>query len=465
MKNSKNLFFYIVLFFSFLNYTIAQQKAITKEYKKDAIGTLIQLMNDFYVHPDVAKQTEAHLQNQLSKGHYNNYTTDEDFAEALTNSVQSINKDKHMRIWKKPPFEAKEDSPQRLVEEKIYNLNRYKNYNVGFKAVSVLEGNIGYLDLRGFAGLYEGKEMADAYMKLIANTDAIIIDLSKNGGGDPAMVQYLCSYFFEGDIHLNSLYFREDDRTIDFHTLNEVDGKKMIDTPLFVIVGKETFSGAEEFSYNMQTQKRATLIGQTTRGGANPGGTQEINENLLVFIPTGKAINPITKSNWEGIGVKPEINISEEEALTKALELAKEAAEKYRMQIEENYTKVYMSLLTELNVYKKNISEKNILDALQTANKQGVIKEWEINALGYEYLMQHKKPNIALCIFRANTIIHPESANVYDSYAEALMMQNKLKSAKENYKKAVELGKKHEDENLALFQENLEKITKMLQDK
>ena len=113
------------------------------------------------------------------------------------------------------------------------------------------------------------------------------------------------SYFFDQKLLLNSLYWREGDRTQEFWTLADVGGMKMPDVPLFVMTSNRTFSGAEEFSYNMQTQKRATLVGQTTGGGANPGGTMRINDNLSVFIPTGKAINPITKTNWEGVGVVP----------------------------------------------------------------------------------------------------------------------------------------------------------------
>ena len=104
----------------------------------------------------------------------------------------------------------------------------------------------------------------------------------------------------------------------------------MHDIPLFIITSERTFSAAEEFSYNMQTQNRATLVGQTTGGGANPGGSRRINDNLSVFIPTGKAINPITKTNWEGVGVIPEEETSVEDAYDKALDLAQEAAEAYR---------------------------------------------------------------------------------------------------------------------------------------
>ena len=331
MMNSQSKFSKMfVLLFMLVVVQSSYSQSLTKEYKTEVVAKLSQLMNDFYVFPEVAKATQVHLETQLKKGHFDEYDDNESFAEALTESVQAINKDKHMRIWQNPPFEAPKMTPDRMVEEKLHQRKRHRDYNGGFHSVKVLEGNVGYLDLRGFAGLGQGKEFADAYMKLIAQTDAVIIDLSQNGGGDPAMVQYLCSYFFDEVVHLNSLYFRSSDKTIDFYSLEEVDGIKMTDVPLFVITGERTFSGAEEFAYNMQTRKRATLIGQTTRGGANPGGVRGINDHLSVFIPTGKAINPITKTNWEGTGVVPEIITTTEETLSKTQSLAAAAAEQHR---------------------------------------------------------------------------------------------------------------------------------------
>ncbi|GGG07750.1 hypothetical protein GCM10011344_05370 [Dokdonia pacifica] len=446
-----------LLFIVSLYHTTTYSQDLSNTYKEEVINTLSTLMNDLYVFPDIAKDTEAHIKKQLKAGHFDPFKTNESFAKALTESVQSINNDKHMRIMNQPPYEAPVMTPERIIEEKLYSLKRKKEYNAGFNTVKVLEGNIGYIDLRGFTYFQQGKPIADAYMKLISNTDAVIIDLSKNGGGDPEMVQYLCSYFFKGGVHLNSLYFREEDKTIDFYTLDEVDGAKMIDIPLFVITSGRTFSGAEEFSYNMQTQKRATLVGQTTGGGANPGGTRPINESLSVFIPTGKAINPITKTNWEGVGVIPEIKVTPEESFTKTHELAKKAADQYREKIKEQYTNTFAHLLSKLETYDPTNSEKEILAVLKDCEEKGMIQDWEINALGYQYMMEHKKPKIAVCIFKANTVLHPESANGFDSYAEGLMTLGNYEESIKNYKKAVALATADNSPDLPMFQENLKK--------
>jgi len=237
-----------------------------------------------------------------------------------------------------------------------------------------------------------------------------------------------------------------------------VEGEKMIDIPLFVITGPKTFSGAEEFSYNMQTQKRATLVGQTTGGGANPGRTMQINDSLNVFIPGGMAINPITKTNWEGVGVIPEYKTEPDEALDKAHALAKEAAETYRKETKEKYTKMYMELISHLETYEKGKSEEKILNALSECKTNGILQEWQINMMGYDYLLEHKKAMIAQSIFRANTILFPNSANVFDSYAEALMNNGDLHSAQKNYQIAVDLATKNENPDIELFKKNLKAI-------
>jgi C-terminal processing protease CtpA/Prc len=458
MKFVSRLSLLIVVLFLQLNTSIAQEQPFTEKYKEQAIQQLSRLMNDFYVFPKVAKQTEEHLLAQWKEGHFDQFTDDESFAAALTESVQSVNKDKHMRIRVNPSYEAQPNTPERRIEEQLDRIERSREWSYGFNTVKILEGNIGYLDLRGFAGLENAQTSADAAMALMARTDAVIIDLSKNGGGSPRMVQYLCSYFFDQKVHLNSLYWREGDQTDEFWTLEEVGGAKMPEVPLFVITSSRTFSGAEEFSYNMQTQKRATLVGQTTGGGANPGRTMGINDNLSVFIPTGKAINPITKTNWEGVGVIPEVVTSAEDAFAKTHELAQAAAEAYRTKTKQVYTQLFLDFSNKLDSYTTGKSEEEILQGLTACKEAGLLGEGDINMLGYEYLMEHKKPQAAELIFKANTLLHPNSANVFDSYAEALMMKGDLAASLKNYQRAVDIAKENQDRDLELFEKNLEAV-------
>ncbi len=433
------------------------QEALSAEFKTAAIDQLSQLMNEHYVFPEVAQKTSEALQKQLKDGAFDQHTKLDAFADALTTAVQAVNHDKHMRIRPAPKMETKANTPERMVEERLNLLARQRAHMSGFREAKRLEGNIGYLDLRAFARSREGIPVADRYMGLLAGADAIIIDLRKNGGGDPEMVQYLCSYFFGEKTHLNSLYWREGDKTADFYTLEEVAGTKMPDVPVFILTSAFTFSAAEEFCYNLQSRKRATLVGETTGGGANPGGMFPINAELGVFIPTGRAINPVTKTNWEGTGVVPEVKTSAEDALDKAIELASKAAAEYREQVAKQNKKLMTALVDQL---EKPRADDALFQKLQSCLQAGLFTELDINALGYQYLMQNQKPDAAEAIFKCNTQLFPQSANVYDSYAETLLANGKKDEAKKNYQKAIEIGEMTKDPNLELFRENLKAVDK-----
>ena len=442
----------------------AQETKLDKTFKEQTVHQLNNLMNDHYVFPDVAKETSKHLNKKMEAGAFDEYTTLETFAEALTKEVQSINNDKHMRIRPIPPYVSRENTPESMLKERLHAISESRESTAGFREVKKMDGNVGYLDLRGFAGVDKGGPIADSYMKLLSTSDAIIIDLRKNGGGSPAMVQYLCSYFFDKQVHLNSLYWRARD-TMEFWTLEKVGGEKMPDVPLFVLTSNYTFSGAEEFSYNMQTQKRATLVGETTGGGANPGGGFPNNEKLRVFIPTGRAINPITKTNWEGVGVVPEVKTSAEEALDRAHELAKIEAEKYRASMKQKYTDLLSELQKNIQHFNEQTSDEQIISSIQKCTMTGLLGEETINMMGYDYLMKENKPYLATVLFKANTILFPNSANAFDSYGEALAASGKMGESLANYQRAVELAKANDDPNLQLFIENLKKTEAKMKSK
>jgi len=139
------------------------------------------------------------------------------------------------------------------------------------------------------------------------------------------MIRTLTSYFFDGNerVYLNTFYWRPTDSYQDFYTDTNINGKRMDKTDIYLLTSKHTFSAAEEFTYNLNNLKRATIIGETTGGGVHPGSTQRINEAFSIFLPQGRAINPITKTNWEGTGIEPHIFVEANKALEKAMELVK----------------------------------------------------------------------------------------------------------------------------------------------
>ncbi|HJU75174.1 MAG TPA: S41 family peptidase, partial [Gemmatimonadaceae bacterium] len=194
---------------------------------------------------------------------------------------------------------------------------RLKADNYGIGTPEILEGNVAYLELRTFGVPPDlmGDALTEAMSK-VADADALIIDVRRNGGGSPHAVALVSTYLFGPDtVHLNSLYFRPANRTDHFWTRASVPGKRFgPDKPLYVLTSDRTFSAAEEFTYNLQTRKRATIVGDTTGGGAHPGGGQRLHAHFGVFVPSGRAINPITKTNWEGTGIVPDIAVPSDQA-------------------------------------------------------------------------------------------------------------------------------------------------------
>jgi hypothetical protein len=175
--------------------------------------------------------------------------------------------------------------------------------------------------------MYAG-ETAISAMKFLGNCFALIIDLRDNGGGSPSMVQLISSYLLEESTHLNSFYIRESDQTKQFWTQEFVDGKRLEEVPVYILTSKRTFSGAEEFTYNMKNLERATIIGETTGGGAHPCRRVTFKDlKVKLSLPYGRAVNPITGTNWEGTGIEPHIQVPRDQAL----EVAKlEAMKKIR---------------------------------------------------------------------------------------------------------------------------------------
>ena len=129
------------------------------------------------------------------------------------------------------------------------------------------------------------------------------------------MIALICSYLFNGQVHLNNFHWRKDNRIEQVWTNSHIQGSSLHDKDVFILTSNRTFSGAEDFAYTLKTLKRATIVGERTSGGAHPGGFQRINDHFSINIPIGRAVNPITNDNWEGTGVTPHIEVPEEQAL------------------------------------------------------------------------------------------------------------------------------------------------------
>lgn len=327
MSVLRNVYLFAFLCIAQVAFTQENSVLIDGKEQKQVIDSVSRLLADNYIFPDVAKKMNALILDNHKKGIYTSITSAPAFAKKLTEDLRSVSNDKHLNVnfnpkqvqqMKASAQKDPDDVPESFLEEMRMN-------NYGFKEIKLLPGNIGYLDLRGFSHTRFAGETASAAMNFLSNASALIIDLRKNGGGSPSMIQLITSYLYGSEpVHLNNFYYRPANLNTQTWTLPYVTGKRRPDIDVYVLTSNKTFSAAEEFTYNLKNLKRATIIGETTGGGAHPGGTRIATDRFTLWVPTGRAINPITNTNWEGTGVKPDIEVKAEDALqvaqAKALE-------------------------------------------------------------------------------------------------------------------------------------------------
>lgn len=296
------------------------QSTLTGDVKNQTIDQLESALRERYVFPDVAEKAIKSVRANQKSGAYDSLADGPAFAKALSEHLNSVCKDAHLRVRYSPevlPVRKERSTPSKAEIEQAEKFTRLTNSN--FEKVERLVGNIGYIKFNGFTDGADMERPCKAAFEFLADTDALIIDLRQNGGGSPDGVRHICSYLFdEKPVHLNDLYFRGSAKPQEFWTLKKVPGKRYIGKAVYVLVSKRTGSGAEEFTYNLKNLKRATILGENTWGGANPGGVVRLNDHFAVFVPVGRAVNPITKTNWEGTGVDPDIRIDPADALKQA---------------------------------------------------------------------------------------------------------------------------------------------------
>lgn len=290
----------------------AQIEPLTQATVGKTINGIVVELREGYVFADRGAQAADALERSLKESAYVGVTDPVQFAQQLTGQLQAITKDAHMRVIFGSPFgnQPPPAAPQ----------------DAGFE-VKRLDGNIGLIRLARFAPPDVFNPAADAAMRGLSDTKALIIDMQANGGGHPASVAYLVSYFLAADktVHINSLVWRN--RGTDTFRTEAFSSSptplRYLDKPVYVLVGPKTYSAGEEFAYDLQALKRATVVGAKTRGGANPGGLTDLGSNFFVVVPTGRAENPITRTNWEGVGVLPDVLSAPEVAESIATVLAK----------------------------------------------------------------------------------------------------------------------------------------------
>jgi hypothetical protein len=307
--------------------TMPEDPALTEEpmSAREAVEIAVALLRSGYVFPDRAEQAAAGIEARLAAGEYDELD-DAALAERLTSQLDEVCADKHLRVRAMPPRPGRDEpsgpgpgpgpgEPARRAPGSDAPPRGPRLRNYGIYRVERLDGNIGYLDLRGVPGPEEAGPAIAAAMELVSGTYALIIDLRENHGGSPHGVVFWCSYLFpDAGTHLNDIFVADSGETRQYWSLAYVPGTRYLDRPVYVLTSSETFSGGEDFAYTLQAQGRVQVIGEATGGGAHPTRMMPISATLAISVPFARSVNPVTGTNWQGTGVAPDVAVAAESA-------------------------------------------------------------------------------------------------------------------------------------------------------
>jgi hypothetical protein len=303
------------------------QTPISTEQTDAAVRALAQVVDDEFFDAERAHQISQDMISALENGDFAAVTDAGELAAIVTEMLSeedrhfSVNYVGMREVERVNAAQAGGASGDGHAERDADPFAAMRRQNFGFMGVEILSGNIGYIDLRSFAPIEPSIETATAALQFIANTDAVIFDLRQNGGGAPSMVQFLTSHFLDdsGETVINTFVSRDYDEPQLLMALTDHPAGYRPNTPLVVLTSGSTGSAGEAFPYHLKAMERATIIGESTYGAGNPGDTFLTETGFSIFVSTGSARNPITETNWEGVGVQPHIAVPAADALDTAL--------------------------------------------------------------------------------------------------------------------------------------------------
>ncbi len=292
----------------------------------------------------------AEVRTAAAAGRYD-LTNEADLAAALTATLSPH--DGHFRVEYRPPQPNAPERPQG-------GFGNDARAAYGIPSVTMYPGGIGVVDFRLLADFdpdnFQAKYALDAAFTLVYGSQGLILDLRDCAGGSPTMVGYILGHFFpEGANVYNTFHSRQGEMQ-ETPPEQPASGRRL-ETPLFVLTSGRTGSACESVAYSLQSAGRATIVGEASAGGANPGGLLPVGDNLGVFVSFATPINPITGGNWEGAGVQPNVAAPVADSLTRARVLALEAA--LRAPADESAARAAQWALDSLNAesaaYPRNL--------------------------------------------------------------------------------------------------------------
>ncbi|CAM5652689.1 S41 family peptidase [Streptomyces tanashiensis] len=291
----------------------------TKLSAGPVIDETARLLVEHYVFPEIAEQLAGLLQRRLAEGAYD-VDGAEELARLVTADLQSVNGDRHLRV----KHHVDPVSPKQGAATLDAMRRDFDTSLGGARGVQLLDGGVAVVEMAPMLFPLEwAAEPLGAALTVASRAQALIVDLRANRGGDPDTVAFVCSYLLDERTHLNTMHWRRDGRVEQSWSLPHVPGARFGGSkPLYVLTSDSTFSAAEELAYNLQQLGRAVVVGERTRGGAHPCKGWTVHPHLEATIPVGRAVNPVSGTNWEGTGVQPDVACAAADSLDHAHSLA-----------------------------------------------------------------------------------------------------------------------------------------------
>ncbi len=352
---------------------LSQEEKISQKEIEQVVDSICHYLIVNFNDKDIATEISNTLRNNLANKKYSTITGYKDFAYKMHVDLYHLSKDNHCAIRYDPVTIAK--SKESGENEFLNGVLDDKRINYGLEQVKILEGNVGYIKLDRFPYPTEAGKIIESAITMVSNSDALIIDLRDNVGGYLEMVQFLTACFFEDNIHINTINERSKGEAKQFWSYPYIHGNTIDSIPVYILTSKRTFSAAEWFTYVLQVNDRAMVIGENTKGGANTVGTFILNNNFMLFLPVSKCISPTTNTNFNNTGIVPDslttkaksLNIAYEIALTKldSSETNQSVKEEYKWTIDglsaknnpiiidESTLQLYTGIYEDRNFYFK----------------------------------------------------------------------------------------------------------------
>lgn len=295
------------------------QSQIDPPAKAALVSAVSDTLINSYIYEKVGRMLADTLRAELSAGAYDEISNPDSLALRISGTLRRISNDKHLGLRYGQSPEGRGPVIRRVAPSGLSTPPTGAEY--GFGKAEVLPGNVGYLDLRGFSEAPEAIAVADSVMAIFANVDALIIDVGRNGGGGPSIVRYLSAYLFEKPTHLVSTFARGMDAPMERWTTERVTGKRLPNVPVYILTSRRTFSAAESFTFGLRVNHRVTIVGEQTGGGGHFGNFVQLAAGFYMFVPRGRTYDPKTNEGWEAEGIKPDVEVSYDQALKTAIGL------------------------------------------------------------------------------------------------------------------------------------------------